>query len=120
MKGLARETIGHGTGMVRVCVLHDLSNSPCRTHAVNRVERLAKNYWDLPLHHRQMLPGMPDHIKRLKSAIDVNQRFVEMIIASAVGMFENSQVSQLVRNIIMYLCHMVEPEIFTNFTTCSH
>ena len=46
-----------------------------------------------------MLPGMPGHIEALKSAIDVNQRFVEMIVASAVGMFENSQVSQLVSDL---------------------
>ena len=45
-----------------------------------------------------MLPGMPSHIEALKSAVDVNQHFVEMIVASAVGMFENSQVSQLVSN----------------------
>lgn len=75
-------------------------SKPCtRTHALSRVDRLAKNYCSLPLHHRKMLPGMPSHIEALKSAIDVNQRFVEMIVASAVGMFENSQVSQLVSNL---------------------
>ena len=75
-----------------------LSNPCTRTHALNRVDQLAKNYGSLPLHHREMLPGMPSHIEALKSAIDVNQHFVEMIVASAVGMFENSQVSQLVSN----------------------
>ena len=43
-----------------------------------------------------MLPDMPSHIDAMKAAIDVNQTFVEKIVASAVGMFENSQVSQIV------------------------
>ena len=71
-----------------------------RSHALSRVDRFVKNYQGLPLHHRKMLPGMPSHIQALKSAIDVNQQFVEMIIASAVGMFENSQVSQFVSNLL--------------------
>ena len=47
-----------------------------------------------------MLPGMPSHIEALKTAVDINQSFVEKIVTSAVGMFENSQVSQLVSNMI--------------------
>ena len=74
-----------------------------RTNALSRVERFVENYQALPLLHRTMLPGMPRHIEALRSAIDINQQFVEKIVASAVGMFENSQVSQLVSHLSLHI-----------------
>lgn len=67
-----------------------------RTHTLSRLERFADNYKALPVQHRRMLPDIPSHIDALANAIDINQRFVEKIVASAVGMFGNSQVSQIV------------------------
>ena len=67
-----------------------------RTHALSRVERFAENYKALSALHRRMLPDMPSHIEAMKAAIDINHKFVEKIVTSAVGMFENSQVSQIV------------------------
>ena len=63
---------------------------------MKRVTRLADNYDQLPSSHRQMLQNMPKHIERLKRGVDLNQEFVEKIVASSVGMFENSPVSQFV------------------------
>ena len=64
------------------------------------------NYSSLSLSHRRMLREMPSHFQRLREAIQINQKFVESIVTSAVGMFENSQVSDIVRSLFCLLVNI--------------
>jgi len=43
-----------------------------------------------------MLKDYPEHCKDIAGAIDRNYRFISAIVQSAVGMFENSSVSNFV------------------------
>ena len=43
-----------------------------------------------------MLSQVPQHLSNLRAAALVNQRFVEAVVKSSVGMFENSPLSKSV------------------------
>ena len=70
----------------------------CREDAFNRVERSEGNYFNLPPHHRCMLPAQPQYFHSLKDAIRINYQFIRKIVESAAGMFVNSGISCMVSN----------------------
>lgn len=69
---------------------------------------MRRSYDLLPSPHRLMLPNFLDDWKDICRGVDLNYQFVKTIIRSAMGMFENSSVSQFVstqkqyRNIIFF------------------
>ena len=67
-----------------------------RSYAVHRLKQVAASYGKLPACHRQMLKYYPKHCEEIAGAIDKNHRFIRAIVHSAVGMFENSSVSNIV------------------------
>ena len=67
-----------------------------RTYASERLQRLYQDYLRIPVEHQRMLPSIPATIDRIQKAIDKNYEFVRAIVSTAVGMFEDSEVSQFV------------------------
>ena len=67
-----------------------------RVYALVRVQRLEDNYKKLSQGHQQMLSQFPTHIANTRKAVETNYEFVKKIVSSAVGMFENSEVSHFV------------------------
>ncbi len=63
---------------------------------MQRLEQSYGDYLQLPAQHQKMLTTFPKHIGDVRKAIDTNFDFVKLIVSSAVGMFENSDVSQFV------------------------
>ena len=61
-----------------------------------RLKQVVESYGKLPACHRLMLKDYPEHCKDIADAVDKNDRFVKSIVQSAVGMFENSSVSNFV------------------------
>ncbi len=61
-----------------------------------RLKQVVESYGKLPACHRLMLKDYPDHCKDIAEGIENNDRFVRSIVRSAVGMFENSSVSNFV------------------------
>ena len=67
-----------------------------RTYTSERLQRLHRDYLHIPAEHQKMLPSFPATIDRIQKAIDRNYEFVRAIVSTAVGMFEDSAVSQFV------------------------
>ncbi|XP_064387847.1 carnosine N-methyltransferase-like [Halichondria panicea] len=65
-----------------------------RVHLNARLHRVEENYSSLPPTHQAMLSQVPQHLSNLRAAALVNQRFVEAVVKSSVGMFENSPLSK--------------------------
>ncbi len=67
-----------------------------RVHLNARLHGVEENYSFLPPAHQAMLSEVPQHLNKLRAATLVNQRFVEAVVKSSVGMFEDSQLSKKV------------------------
>ncbi len=80
--------------ILRVHVYYNVAH---RTYSEIRLKQVRDRYEQLPSAHRQMLPDFLSQQEEVSKAVDKNFKFVKSLIKSAMGMFENSTVSNFVR-----------------------
>ena len=67
-----------------------------RSYARLRLQKLWFAFTKLPKSHRLLLPDFPSHMKECFKAAEENSKFLNSIVANAVGVFQNSDVSEFV------------------------
>ena len=67
-----------------------------RSYSEIRLRQVRERFGQLPAAHRQMLPNFLGQQEEVSKAVDENFLFVKNVIRSAMGMFENSTVSNFV------------------------
>lgn len=72
-----------------------------KKHALLKLQRTCNHYRELPEAHKQMLIKFPGHLDDVRQGIEENYKFVRRIVSSAVGMFENSEVSHFDSSVAM-------------------
>lgn len=62
-----------------------------RGYSINKMNQIEKNYNNLPVRHRDMIPRFLDHLSSVKKCILQNQHIIDLIVQDADQMFENKQ-----------------------------
>ena len=68
----------------------------CRSYAHSKLKRLWSDFSKLPKDNQLLLPRFPTHMKECIKAVEINSKFLKAIVENAVGVFQNSDISQFV------------------------
>lgn len=61
----------------------------CRIHSLKRIISAERHYHDLPLRHRDLIPGFLENLRMLRKCTEQNFEIIKLIIADTEFMFEN-------------------------------